>query len=263
MTKDEAKLFPSRKIDPHEIPLRRAARINGIFEHYERIGDEFIELHEIARQLSVTVSDFSYEAAIQHFKFSVKLGGFPAPGTGFREYRVQGRLVRRAVKDLLDLHNFDRFEPADYPLRPSTLTAQTSPQAMRARRSVWVRWIRAKGLPMPPELAAGIMIEHEPARRRRPRRLCRRQPRSRLRLRPNRRAKAGTLNLTTPRSSTAPGCCTAQCGNHRSVMRLWLWSTRRPTPGSLSTASHAKPGSIGSATRCEIGRNWEPLRSSQ
>jgi hypothetical protein len=158
MTKDEAKLFRSRRIEPHEIPLRRWARIRGIFEHYECIGDEFIELHEIARQLSVTVPDLSYEAVIQHFKFSVKLGGFPAPGTGFREYRVQGRLVRRAVKDLLDLHNFDQFEPANYPLRPSTLTARTSPQAMRARTSVWVRWIQAKGLPVPPEL---VVIEHE------------------------------------------------------------------------------------------------------
>ena len=68
--------------------------------------------------------------------------------TCFRDYPD-----RRSIRDLLDLHNFNQYPAAgQYPLRPSLQTVEMYPEAMRARRSIWVQWIAAQGWPVPPEL---------------------------------------------------------------------------------------------------------------
>jgi hypothetical protein len=119
---------------------------DGLVQKFENSGDPLFELHEIAALVIIVAGpDLSYQRIVERFKASVAFGSF-----GFRYYGD-----RRAVRDLVDLHNYNQFPAGQYPLRPSTLTVEASPQLMRARRSVWVRWLTALGWPVPPELQPG------------------------------------------------------------------------------------------------------------
>ena len=128
----------------------------SLIDRFERIGDELIQLDEMARVLATMMAGLTYEAVVERLVFSARRGFF-----GFHE---PGR-ARHAVRDLLDLNNFPLFQPTQYPLRPSVLTVTMAPQLMWARRSVWVRWIRAQEWPVPPDLMipAAIVPEAEPA----------------------------------------------------------------------------------------------------
>jgi hypothetical protein len=128
---------------------RRFIGSNGLIAKFERSGDPLLELQFLAAL--VAGPGLTPQQVIQRLVMSAELGAFPVPGTGFREYGD-----RRAVRDLLDLHSFVHpvAQPTSgqYALRPSLLTIQTTPGAMCARRSVWVRWLTALGWPVPPEL---------------------------------------------------------------------------------------------------------------
>lgn len=141
------------KIDPVDIPLRRAARFfgaGGICERYEQIEDELWEANRVAKRLADTVEG-GYGTVIERFKFSVRAGGFgPAPALRY------GRAVH-----LLDLTAFSTFAPGQYPLRPSVCTVDSIPQAMRARRSIWAHWLLQQGWPVPPEFGRSILIDAE------------------------------------------------------------------------------------------------------
>ncbi len=138
------------------VALRRAARFfgdGGLVERYERLGDELMQAGVIASLVADMVPGLSADAVIRRFVFTAKSGAF-----GLRHYPK-----RRVVADLVDLDSYGSFAPSSYPLRPSTFTVEMAPRLMRARRSVWVHWLRSQGWPVPPGLADSIMIEHEPA----------------------------------------------------------------------------------------------------
>jgi hypothetical protein len=117
----------------------------GLVEKAKKSGDPLIELHTIAVLLAGP--NLALAQVVARFVASVKLGSFPVPGTGFHYY---GRDWR--VRDLFDLYNYNQFAAGQYPLHPSPLTVEMTASAMRARRSVWRRWIEALGWPVPLEL---------------------------------------------------------------------------------------------------------------
>jgi hypothetical protein len=134
---------------------RRCRLIFKVIESYENRNDELIELNEIAPRLADMVPGLSVNAVIRAFLSSVKRGGFGFRMCGPRKY------PRRAVQHLADLGSFDAL-PKQWVIRPNVSTVEGCPLAMRARRSVWVVWIRAQGWPVPPEIAGSILIEAEP-----------------------------------------------------------------------------------------------------
>jgi hypothetical protein len=121
----------------------------GLVQKFEDSGDPLIELGLLATLAAGP--GLTPQQVTQRLVLSAELGAFPVPGTGFRYYGD-----RRAVRDLLDLYSFMHpvVQPASgqYALRPSLYTVQATPGLMRARRSVWVRWLTALGWPVPPEL---------------------------------------------------------------------------------------------------------------
>jgi hypothetical protein len=124
----------------------------GLVQKFVDSGDPLIELQLLAALVALVAGPgLTPQQVIQRLVMSAELGAFPVLGTGFRQYGD-----RRAVRDLLDLYSFAHpvVQPASgqYALRPSLLTIQAMPGAMRARHSVCVRWLTALGWPVPPEL---------------------------------------------------------------------------------------------------------------
>jgi hypothetical protein len=165
---------PSRKIDPEEIRLRRAARFTdrgGLYERFERFqdglgglgfgrrsgsgpveerrGNGLVEFRDVVRWLVSVGIDRT--VVIERFLLSARHGEFGRRGP-------QERIDR-----LFDLGGFCIFAPGQYPLRPSYITVEESPESMRARRSVWAKWIQDQGWPLPSWLPRSTLIEHEPA----------------------------------------------------------------------------------------------------
>jgi len=145
--------FASRKIEPHEFPLRRAARFfrdGGICERYERRGDHLVQFHDILNLLPDKVLGLSQDAIIRSFLFSAKNHWFGRHGR------------RQTIEQLIDLDDFSNAPPSMYSLRPSYIRVVTYPRGMRARRSVWAQWLQAQGWPVPAELARSIVIDAKP-----------------------------------------------------------------------------------------------------
>jgi hypothetical protein len=143
------------------VARRRGKRFfgaSGLCERYEQIGDELIEFGQIVELLTVAHADLDAVRLTRLFVVSTQLGAFPTPGTGLGRHPA-----RSAVRGLLDL--VSRRGPAvgQYPLRPSLLTVEMAPAAMRARRSDWVQWLRSQDLPVPAMLAHRLTIDHRSA----------------------------------------------------------------------------------------------------
>jgi hypothetical protein len=169
-------LFPSRKIDPQEIPLRRAARFTdrgGLYEQFERFdnglgglgglgfgrhsssgpleecrGNGLVEFRDVVRWL--VSAGIERSVVIVRFLLSARHGEFGRRGP-------QERIDR-----LFDLGGYSIFAPGQYPLRPSYITVEASPESMRARRSVWAKWVQDQGWPLPGWLPRSFLIEAEP-----------------------------------------------------------------------------------------------------
>jgi hypothetical protein len=125
-------------IDTMDNRRRRFFEDGGICARFEERGDDLIEFEEIA-SIIADLNGVPFDAVLRRFLFSVGQGGL-----GWRH-----RDIRR-VDRLVDLTDFP-FSPGQYPLRPSILTVQKRPLRMRARRSVWVDWLRAQGWQLPPD----------------------------------------------------------------------------------------------------------------
>jgi hypothetical protein len=140
----------SGKIEPREIPTRRAERFfsnGGLCDRFERRGDHLVQFHEIVNQLTDTVPALSRNAVIRRFLFSVKNHWFGRHGP------------RQTIERLIDLDDFSAAPRAGYSLRPSYIRVEASPQHMRSRRSVWAEWLQAQGWPVPPELGRSVLID--------------------------------------------------------------------------------------------------------
>lgn len=138
-----AAVYDHLEDDPRqsEIVLRRIARFfeaGGICDAYERRGDQPVQFYDIANLMADTVPALSRDAVIRRFLFSAKTGWFGRHGP------------RQTIEQLIDLDNFP--PRGRYSLRPSYLRVEASPEYMRAPRSVWARWLKALGWPVPPEL---------------------------------------------------------------------------------------------------------------
>jgi hypothetical protein len=125
-----------------EIVLRRMERffgIGGLCDRYERRGDHLVQFHDIADLVTDTVPTVSREIVVRRFLFSAKVDWFGRHGP------------RRTIEQLIDLDC--SFAPRGrYSLRPSYIRVEASPELVRAPRSVWARWLKAQGWPVPPEL---------------------------------------------------------------------------------------------------------------
>lgn len=125
---------------------RRKKRFDGIVARYEQIGDPLIELNDIAQNLAATLPGVTSAMVAQRLVSSAKLGAFPTPRTGFG--REPNRSAVRGLIDLYSLYEVPPFPPSQYPLRPSLLTIEAAPLAMRARRSILIQWLRSQGWPV-------------------------------------------------------------------------------------------------------------------
>jgi hypothetical protein len=133
-----------------EIALRRRARFfsdGGLCDRYESRGDHLVQFHEIVNWLTSTVPGLNRDAVIARFRFSAKNHGLGRHGR------------RQTIELLVDLDDFSSAPRGMYSLRPSYIRVETFPEAMRARRSVWVQWLQAQGWPVPPELGRSILIK--------------------------------------------------------------------------------------------------------
>jgi hypothetical protein len=120
--------------------MARFVGAGGICEAYERRGDKLLQFHDIANLITDTVPAVSRDAVVRLFLFSVKTDWFGRHGP------------RQTIEQLIDLDNFQFSPRGKYFLRPSYLRVEDSPEYMRASRSVWARWIKARGWRVPPEL---------------------------------------------------------------------------------------------------------------
>jgi hypothetical protein len=125
---------------------RRKKRFDGIVARYEQIGDLLIEFNDIAQNLTATIPGITSAMVAQRLVSSAKLGAFPTPRTGFG--REPNRSAVRGLVDLYSLYAEPPFPPGQYPLRPSLLTIEAAPLAMRARRSILIQWLRSQGWPV-------------------------------------------------------------------------------------------------------------------
>jgi hypothetical protein len=125
-----------------EIVLRRMARFfgtGGLCDRYERRGDHLVQFDDIADLVTDTVPTISREAVVRRFLFSAKVDWFGRHGP------------RQTIEQLIDLDC--SFAPRGrYSLRPTYIRVEASPEIVRAPRSVWARWLKAQGWPVPPEL---------------------------------------------------------------------------------------------------------------
>jgi hypothetical protein len=157
------KPFTADELEQEERRQRRAKRFfgaGGLCERYERTGDALIEFDTIVGLVTASHPDLNAIQLIRLFIISTQLGAFPLPGTGF------GRQPDRSVvRGLVDVFNLRAFALGLYALRPSLLTIEAAPLVMRARRTTWVRWLKAQDLPVPPMLAHGLAIDHQSAER--------------------------------------------------------------------------------------------------
>jgi hypothetical protein len=140
-----------------QIHLRRNAKLTALADCYAAKSDELITFRDIVALLAGP-DQLAIRRLIDRFIAEVKIGAFPVPRAGlYRDRRV------KALVDLYSLDLIPSFDAGQYPLRPSVFTAHSVPLEMRARRSVWVQWIRAHpGWSVPPSLSCGVVIDHEP-----------------------------------------------------------------------------------------------------
>ena len=125
------------------VALRKYTRFFGpcgICDMYERRGDQLIQFGDIAAYVADAAPDMTRAGVSRRFLLSVKMGWF-------------GRRWSRGVIDrLIDLDS--RPDRVSHSLRPSYLTVEAAPLLMRARRSVWVAWLKAEGWPVPQAFGA-------------------------------------------------------------------------------------------------------------
>jgi hypothetical protein len=137
------------------ISLRRGEHFfgngaRGIYERFGRRGDPLYEFAEILNWIIALDTQLIPAAITTRFVQSARHGGF-----GWRRY---GPRRGHTVADLIDLSRYSSVAPGQYPLRPSTFTVGEIPLHMRAPKSIWVSWLREQGLPVPRELAAGMVL---------------------------------------------------------------------------------------------------------
>jgi hypothetical protein len=129
-------------IDPDydpEIVLGRIKRFfgdGGLCHRFETISDPLIEFAALANWLVSTGLDRG--AIVERFRFSV------THDVAFWQYDS-----RRRIKRLLNLDSYGSAPRGKYHLRPRSLEAETVPDLMRARASVWVEWLKRENLPVP------------------------------------------------------------------------------------------------------------------
>jgi hypothetical protein len=137
---------PRDPLDRIECASRRFQRFfgsGGLVEKFEQIG-YLVQFGDVAEWLGVHVPGIARADAIKLFVLAARHGEL-----GWRDYGE-----RRAVAELIDLDGHE-FDPGQYPLRPSALTVEMRPASIRARRSVWARWLKSQGWPVPSWLAIG------------------------------------------------------------------------------------------------------------
>jgi hypothetical protein len=138
------------------LALRRGDHLlgdRGPAARYERRGNPLYELALIITMLAGVVPA---AVVVARFLASARAGWF-----GWRIH-ADGHAV---VRDLVDTYSYSdrRFQipRGMYFLRPTLSLVEDNPEAMRARKSTWRRWIAAMGWEVPAELLPPAMVRNE------------------------------------------------------------------------------------------------------
>lgn len=133
--------------------MARFFRAGGLCEAYERRGDDLVQFGDIVDLVTDMVKAVSRDAVKRRFLFGAKTGWFGRHGP------------RQTIEQLIDLDWYSFVPRGRYPLRPSYIRVETAPKYMRAPRSVWAKWLKAQGWPVPLELeqSAAGPLRREPA----------------------------------------------------------------------------------------------------